>query len=115
MGAVSFLLLSDRTVARAGGITCLVLALIALIIPVDEALLVGPLSIKIASTASLLGRSLVIPAGESALLVMLFGLCSMWFFGSEAAGVARQLVPAGLVITGLLIGALAVQPFLYAA
>ncbi|HEY5984171.1 MAG TPA: hypothetical protein VIU38_11940 [Anaerolineales bacterium] len=115
MGAVSFLLLSDRTVARAGGITCLMLALIALIIPIDEALLVGPLSIKIASTASLLGRSLVIPAGESALLVMLFGLCSMWFFGSEAAGVARQLVPAGLVITGLLIAALAVQPFLYAA
>jgi NADH-quinone oxidoreductase subunit N len=39
----------------------------------------------------------------------------MWFFGGEAAGVARRLVPVGLVITGLLVASLAVQPFLYAA
>ncbi len=78
-------------------------------------MLIGPISLKIGASASLLGRSLVIGASEGPLLALLFGLCSMWFFGAEAAGVARRLVPVGLAITALLVASVAVQPFLYAA
>lgn len=115
IGVLALLFFSERAVAWLGGLSCLVLALIALAIPVDEALLVGPFSLKIGSAASLLGRGLIIPASEGPLLAMLFAFCAMWFFGAEAAGVARRLVPLGLMITGLLIASLAVQPFLYAA
>jgi len=114
IGAIA-LLFSERAAALAGGLTCFILASIALVIPIDQALLIGPFSLKIGSTASLLGRALVIPASEGPLLVMLFGLCALWFVGAEAAGVARRMVPVGMIITGLLIASLAVQPFLYAA
>lgn len=115
VGGLAVLLFSERAAAVAGGLTCLVLATIALVIPIDEALLLGPVSLKIGSTVSLLGRSFVLPAADGPLVVMVFGFCSLWLFGSEAAGVARRLVPTGLIITGLLMAALAVQPFLYAA
>ena len=115
VGAMALSLSTERAAALVGGLTCLTLALIALVVPIDAALLFGPFSLKIGSTASLLGRSLVIPASEAPLLAMLFGLGAMWFFGAEAAGVAHRLVPVGMMITGLLIASLAVQPFLYAA
>jgi formate hydrogenlyase subunit 3/multisubunit Na+/H+ antiporter MnhD subunit len=92
-----------------------VLALIALIVPIDEALRIGPISWKISSTAFLFGRSFVLPAADAPLLALVFGVCALWFFGSEAVGLARRLVPLGLIITALLVASIAVQPFLFAA
>lgn len=115
VGAVAWLLLTERAAALAGGLTCMFLALVALVVPIDTALQLGPVSIKIAATASLLGRSLVLSGSEGPLLVMLFGISAAWFFGAEVAGVARRLVPGGLVVAGLLVASLAVEPFLYAA
>lgn len=115
VGAVSLILLSERGAAWAGGITCLALAALALLVPIDQALLIGSLSFKVGSTASLLGRSIIIPPADAPFLALLFGTSALWFLGAEAAGVARRLVPLGMVILGLLIGSLAVQPFLYAA
>jgi formate hydrogenlyase subunit 3/multisubunit Na+/H+ antiporter MnhD subunit len=115
IGALALLAFSERAAGLIGGVTCLVLAVVALVIPIDEALLVGPFSLKIQSTASLLGRNLVISASQAPLLVMLFGLCAIWFLGAEAAGVARRLVPAGMMITAFMVASLAVRPFLYAA
>jgi NADH-quinone oxidoreductase subunit N len=114
IGAIAFLF-SERAAALLGGLACLILAATALVIPIDEALRIGPFSLKIGSTAALFGRALVIPASEGPLLVMIFGMCALWFLGSEAAGVARRMVPFGMFIIGLLIASLAVQPFLYAA
>jgi multicomponent Na+:H+ antiporter subunit D len=115
VGAFSLLLLTERAAAWTGAFACLALAMLALFIPIDSAMLIGPFSLKIGSTASLLGRNLVIGAAEGPLLAVLFGLCAMWFFGAEAAGVARRLVPVGLTITALLVASVAVEPFLYAA
>jgi len=109
------MLSSERAVAITGGLGALILAAIALIIPIDEALKIGPISIKIASSISLLGRNLVLSPAEAPLLVMIFGMCALWFFGAEAAGAASRLIPLGFVITALLVAAIAVQPFLYAS
>ncbi len=106
---------SKRAMALTGGIASLLLALIALLLPIDAALRIGPLSLKISSTTFFLGRSLVLPPSDAPLLVVIFGLCAFWFFASEAAGVAERLVPFGLVITALLVGSIAVQPFLFAS
>ncbi|MCL4530684.1 MAG: hypothetical protein M1282_14900 [Chloroflexi bacterium] len=115
IGSFTLLLLRERTVAVIGGGTSLVLAGIALIVPIDEALRIGPLSLKIASSASILGRSFLLPPADAPLLVIIFGMCALWFFGAEAAGVALRLIPLGLIITALLVASIAVQPFLYAA
>lgn len=115
IGSFTLLLLSERAIALTAGVTCITLALIALIVPIDEAMRFGPISLKIASSASLLGRSLILPATEAPFLVMLFSLCAIWFFGAAAPGVASRLIPLGLVITSLLVASIAVQPFLYAS
>jgi formate hydrogenlyase subunit 3/multisubunit Na+/H+ antiporter MnhD subunit len=112
---LTLLALSERAAALLGGLTCFLLAIAALTIPIDEALLIGPFSVKIGSTVTLLGRNLIIGDAEGPLLAFLFGIAAMWFFGAEAVGAARRLVPMGMMIIGLLIASLAVQPFLYAA
>lgn len=109
------LFVDERLIAMLGGLAALILAGIALVVPIDEAMRLGPLSLKIASSATFLGRSLVLPTTDASFLVLLFGMCAVWFFGAQAAGVAGRLVPLGLVITALLVATIAVQPFLFAA
>lgn len=106
---------SRRAMALTGGLAAAALAVIALLLPIDEALRIGPLSVKVASSAFFLGRSLVLPPTAAPLLAVMFGLCAFWFFASDAAGVADRLIPFGLVLTALLVASIAVQPFLFAS
>jgi NADH:ubiquinone oxidoreductase subunit 2 (subunit N) len=115
MGGFALMLLNERTTAVFGGSISLILAGLAFFLPIDEALALGPVSLKIASSVSFLGRSLVLSASDAPLLVIIFGMCALWFFGAEAAGVANRLIPLGLIITALLVAAIAVQPFLFAS
>lgn len=115
IGGFTLVLLSERATALTGGLACAGLAAIAQFVPIDEALRFGPLSMKISSSASFLGRNLVLPPAEAPLLAVIFGLCALWFFGAEAAGAARRFVPLGLIIAGFLVASLAVQPFLFAS
>lgn len=115
VGGFTFLLFDERGIAWAGGFVSLFLAGTALILPIDEALKIGPFSFKVASSASLLGRSLVLPPGDAPLLALIYGMCAMWFFGAVPAGVARRLVSLGLIINALMVASIAVQPFLFAS
>ncbi len=115
IGGFTLLLLDEHSIAITGGLVSLILAGIALVVPIDEAMGFGPISFKIASSVSFLGRSLVLSAAEAPLLAMIFGMCALWFFGGEAAGVAKRLIPLGLIITALLVASIAVQPFLFAS
>jgi NADH-quinone oxidoreductase subunit N len=115
IGLFTLILVNERATALTGGVAALLLAGLALLLPIDEALRVGPLSLKVAASASFLGRSLVLPATTAPLLALIFGMCALWFFGAEAAGVGRRLIPLGLIITGLMVASMAVQPFLFAS
>jgi NADH:ubiquinone oxidoreductase subunit 2 (subunit N) len=115
IGGFALMLINEHSTAIFGGSMSLILAGIALVLPIDEALRFGPISVKVASSASFLGRSLVLSASEAPLLVMIFGMCALWFFGAEAAGVAGRLIPLGLIITALMVASIAVQPFLFAS
>ncbi len=114
-GPFSLILRRDRAVTIFGGLTAAILALIALFVPIDVAMLIGPLSLKISPSAQILGRSLSLDQADGSLLAILYGLAALWFFGAQAAGAARRLVPIGLGILGLLVASIAVQPFLFAA
>lgn len=115
IGVFALTLVSERGIAITGGLASLGLAGIALAIPIDQALRLGPISLKIASSASFLGRTLVLPAAEAPLLALIFGLCALWFLGAEATGSASRLIPFGLIIAALLVASIAVQPFLFAS
>lgn len=106
---------SPRLISCIGGLTALVLAGLAWLITIDDVLTIGPISLKVVSVFQFFGRQLILNAASKSALVLFYGLAGIWLSAANAAGVARRLVPVGMVITALLIGALAVKPFLYAA
>ena len=111
----SLLISSQRVLTIVGGSLALVLAFIALIIPIDQALQIGNFSFKITPAIQILGRRLILIPADGALLAIFYGLVAMWFFGGEITGTANRLIPYGLLIVALLVASIAVEPFLYAA
>jgi len=116
--AISILLLlisNQRVLSILGGVIAVTLALLAQFVPIEEAMLIGPLSLKIDSSLSILGRALIIQPAEGSLLALIYGAAALWFFGAEASKTATRIVPLGLIITALMVASIAVQPFLFAA
>ena len=97
-----------------GGVSAF-LALLALTFKIESVFPLGPLPIEISSTFSVLGRSFIIMDNERFILAFMFAMGAFWIFGSKIAGTNQYFVPNVLAITSLLIAALSVQPFLYAA
>ena len=64
-----------------GAVISFVLAIAAVILPIDQAITIGPLSVKIASTFSILGRNLVIAQADRTLLMLLFAITAFWLIG----------------------------------
>lgn len=94
---------------------CLVLALLAWLLPIGQLVHVGPLNFTISDTLDFAGRKLVLESANRAFLTLVYLLCAFWFAGSGAARADRLLIPLGLGIVALLVAAEAVEPFLYAA
>jgi len=111
----AMLIRNQRVLSVMGSSLALLLALAALIIPIDQALQIGGFSLKIAPAIDILGRRLVLAPADGSLLAIFYFLVAMWFFGSEVTGTAYRLVPFGLMIVALLVASIAVEPFLYAA
>ncbi len=105
----------SRLTAVLGGLSALTLAGLAFLIPINTAIRIGDFSFKIEPVFVILGRQLLLGEGSQSLLVFVYGMSGLWFLGSDAAGVARRLVPLGMAIAALLVAALSVEPFLYAA
>ena len=106
---------NQRILSLLGGSLAVILALIAQFVPIESALKIASLSLKIDSGLTILGRSLVIPPTEGSLLALIYGAAALWFFGAEAAKAAPRMVPIGFMIIALMVASIAVQPFLYAA
>src|SRR5687768_4580725 len=106
---------NQRSLSILGGVFAVSLAAIAQFVPIEEAIQVGTVSLKIDSSLTILGRILLIPPAEGPLLALIYGSGSLWFFGAEASKTATRLVPFGLMITALMVASIAVEPFLYAA
>jgi NADH-quinone oxidoreductase subunit N len=106
---------NQRSLSILGGVFAVSLAAIAQFVPIEEAVQVGTISLKIDSSLTILGRILLIPPAEGPLLALIYGSGSLWFFGAEASKTATRLVPFGLMITALMVASIAVEPFLYAA
>jgi NADH-quinone oxidoreductase subunit N len=114
-GFLILFFLRERTSPLVAGAVATTLAFVALIFPIDTALLLGSISIKISSTVQFFGRSFVLDTADGPLLAIIYGLAALWFFGTQASGTANRFVSLGLMIVALLTASIAVEPFLFAA
>ena len=115
--AVIFWLLQKRTilVIVLSTTLCALLALLALTVPIASAVKLGPWSFEVQSSLTVLGRQFVLDPGDRAFLALIYGIGAFWFFGTRIAGAHRHFIPIGMAVLALMVAALAVQPFLYAA
>ena len=97
------------------GITCFLLAALALFVPVASLVQLGPLSFEIPTTLLILGRRLVLENGHRSFLTLIYVTAGFWLLGSRVARVNRLFVPLGLAMVALFVAVAAVEPFLYAA
>jgi NADH-quinone oxidoreductase subunit N len=107
--------LHNRYSPLIGGALSITLALGALIFPIDTALLLGSISIKISASVQFFGRSFVLNTADGPLIAIIYGIAALWFFGTEASGSPNRFVAIGLMIVALLTASIAVEPFLFAA
>jgi NADH:ubiquinone oxidoreductase subunit 2 (subunit N) len=109
------LLRNQKLIALIACIFTLFLTLAAWLMPIDTAMTIGSWSFKLASSFDFLGRRLVLGSADRSLLALIYGSSIAWFAAAPAVKTARRLNSLGLAITALLVAALAVEPFLYAA
>src|ERR1041385_7643584 len=115
IGVLLLFINNQRVLSVLGGFFAVGLALTAQFVPIEVALKLGSFSLKIDSSLVVLGRVLLLQPAEGSLLALIYGAAALWFFGAEASNTATRLVPMGFMIIALMVAAIAVQPFLYAA
>ena len=94
---------------------CIILALLAWFVPIGNAIKLGPWSFEIQPALVIFGRRFFLETSDRYFLILLYGIGAFWFFGANVAGANRLFAPIGLAIIALLVAAMAVEPFLYAA
>jgi len=114
-GIFTLFALRERAPALVGGAIAAALSFLAMLFPIDTALLFGSISIKIGSSIQFFGRSFVLNTADGPLLCIIYGLAALWFFGAQASGTAHRFISLGLMIVSLLTASIAVEPFLFAA
>ncbi len=105
----------ERTVVVLGILISLLLALFAWSSPIGETLRLGPWSVKLDDTLTILGRRFTLGPNDAPVLTLIYLGLAFWYGGSIFARVGRLFVPIGLGIAALLTSAIAVEPFLYSA
>lgn len=94
---------------------CLLLVVLASELPVAETIRLGSWRLEISTTLSILGRRFVLDNDDRPFLLLLYAFAAFWFAASGIGKVRRSFIPAGLGMIALLVAAVAVEPFLYAA
>ena len=104
-----------RLVYYAGIVVSFLLMMAAIFLPIEEAVKLGPINLKIASSFSILGRNLILSSAEQTILTLLYGITAIWLVGGLVIKSTNLLPAVALMMTALLTASLAVEPFLYAA
>ncbi len=106
---------SGRVPAFVGAGIALLLAWAAWQLPLEQPLTIGPLSIRIAETLTLLGRAFTLPEAMRPFLAFFYLIAALWLLGAAFTEPGALFVPLALEVVALLTASLAVNPFLYAA
>jgi len=100
-------------VAWVGLVLCVGLAVLAAFVPIGER--IPGVGLRIEPEMIVLSRRLLVENADRPLLVFFYGIGAFWFGGSRAGRANRLVTPVGLAVLAILLGALSVEPFLYAA
>ncbi len=114
-GALLLMLAWPRAVNAIATGAAFLLAWAALLLPIDQSLVLGSLNFKITETFFVLGRSISLTAAEQPLLMAVWGIAFLWLAGAWFARPPALFAPIALLAVALLTAALRVEPFLYAA
>jgi len=98
-----------------GSIISLFLFILALTLPENLIVTIGNFSIEIVDKVFILGRSLTIGSKQLAFVAFFFLIAFLWIFGSAWFKVNDWMITVAFLITPILVAALCVEPFLYAA
>lgn len=117
--ALYFLRRWTRLTNLAGISIALLLAILALAVPIGETFSLAPIpalsALQIGDTWVFQGRRFILEDSSRPALAFVFLSLAFWFGGASAASTNRLFVPVGLGIVTLLNASVAVEPFLYAA
>lgn len=86
------------------------LALAAWLLPYDDLIVLGPWSIPFADRIVTGSIQIILAEKERSFLMMLYGLTAFLLAGAAAARSHRRLVPFGLVLVGLMVAAITIEP-----
>ena len=89
------------------------LSFTALRIPVNSMIVFNRSSLIFSSSTRLLGRSITIDRADQTLVAFFYACVFLWIFGSMFTTVYRFFIPIALMSTALMIGVIAVKPFIY--
>jgi len=116
VGVVLLLAGTTRGAARVGAGVAFFLAVLAWRVPIGQPVrLIGEWGFRITPTMHILGRQLVLPEAARPLLVWIYLGIGLWLAGAVVARMEPTFVGLGLGLAAMLVAALAVRPFLYAA
>jgi len=100
---------------KSAGVFSLFLSLLAWIIPIGEPIQLGPLRVELSGNLIIFGRQFILESGDGVLLGLVFGMAAVWFWSATTVNAPKLFAGSGLITLGLLVAALAVDPFLYSA
>jgi formate hydrogenlyase subunit 3/multisubunit Na+/H+ antiporter MnhD subunit len=92
-----------------------ILTVLAWQIPIGETFSIGSFSIHINDSFSLFGRQFILGASSNGLIILIYLITGVWFIGALANEIHPLFPALSLGMVALLVAALMVQPFLYAA
>jgi NADH-quinone oxidoreductase subunit N len=115
LAGILSLLRNQKVITLIACIFTLLLTLAAWLLPLDTVMTIGGWPFKLTSSLNILGRRLVLGPADLSLLALIYGSAVVWFVAASVTKSARRLNSLGLAIVALLVAALAVEPFLYAA
>ena len=89
------------------------LSVIALRIPVNSMIVFNRSSLIFTATTRILGRSITINRSDQSVVAFFYAFIFLWIFGSMFENIYRFFIPLTLMTTALLVGVIAVKPFIY--
>ncbi len=101
--------------ASLGSLVALILAAMAWFFPVGQLVQVGPWLFRLWPLFGFMGRAFVVEDQTRGLVILIYLLAAVFFAAAIYARPGPLFVPLGFVVVGLLLCALTVTPFLYAA
>lgn len=109
------LLKKPRLTKTIGLVTGFLLTLMAALQTIGDVIKIGPILVNIEPTTIFLGRELTLENSDRFALSLIFFVLTIYIAAYDVKNLPVKFIPLSMMTVGLMVAAIAVQPFLYAA